>query len=434
MRSSITFIALKRFSRQILRIAKHQALWLMPAITAVFCLGALTLSIAEDNGIALLGLKNNRTPLTLVVPANTANKADEVEIQVTPYLKSEDTSVFVNHQEVIHYRTRRGTLTPYERATKTAKKLHEQLLKNTDPNQIEVACENNKSVITRNKVTCENNKSIITLDKVTLSTIDFKSAEASKNTPQQLALIWANLTRKALGGQEIILKTTETEAFQPTDKLSMGRFKQHGQASWYGPQFHGRTAANGSIYNMYEYTAAHKKLPFGTIVKVTNKRNNKSVVVKITDRGPFISGRIIDLSKAAAQDIGMSGVAPVVIQTVTKITKTVNKPTIQTNEEKLPLVIPAKSTVTEGPVPTKAVAPSIELRHATEPVISAPAVVDPNPINDPKHEHQVPVSFLDNPVAAASVSKSTLNQPINPPINPPEPTEDSIIPEPVDLP
>lgn len=73
--------------------------------------------------------------------------------------------------------------------------------------------------------------------------------------------------------------------------------------SWYGPGFHGRLTANGERYNMHALTAAHKSLPFGTIVRVTNKRNGKSVDVRINDRGPYVHGRVIDLSKAAHQAI-----------------------------------------------------------------------------------------------------------------------------------
>lgn len=74
-------------------------------------------------------------------------------------------------------------------------------------------------------------------------------------------------------------------------------------ASWYGGKFHGRTTASGEVYNMYALTAAHKTLPFGTKVKVTNKKNGKVVYVRINDRGPFIKGRVIDLSKAAHEKI-----------------------------------------------------------------------------------------------------------------------------------
>ena len=78
-----------------------------------------------------------------------------------------------------------------------------------------------------------------------------------------------------------------------------------GVASWYGPGFHGRTTANGEKYNMNGMTAAHKSLKFGTKVRVTNENNGKSVVVRINDRGPFHGGRVIDLSQAAAEQIGI---------------------------------------------------------------------------------------------------------------------------------
>lgn len=86
-----------------------------------------------------------------------------------------------------------------------------------------------------------------------------------------------------------------------------------GPASWYGGKFHGRTTANGERFDMNELTAAHRSLPFGTRVRVTNERNGRSVVVRINDRGPFIGNRIIDLSRGAAAAVGMvsTGVAPV---------------------------------------------------------------------------------------------------------------------------
>ena len=77
-------------------------------------------------------------------------------------------------------------------------------------------------------------------------------------------------------------------------------------ASWYGPGFQGNHTANGEIYNMYGYTAAHKSLPFNTWLKVTH--NGRSVFVRINDRGPYVGGRIIDLSLSGAQAIGISGV------------------------------------------------------------------------------------------------------------------------------
>jgi len=85
-------------------------------------------------------------------------------------------------------------------------------------------------------------------------------------------------------------------------------------ASWYGKAHHGHKTASGKIYNMYEMTAAHKTLKLGTRVKVTNLNNKKSVIVIITDRGPFVRGRIIDLSYAAKTQLSMDGTAPVELE------------------------------------------------------------------------------------------------------------------------
>lgn len=89
-----------------------------------------------------------------------------------------------------------------------------------------------------------------------------------------------------------------------------------GPASWYGGKFHGRRTANGERFDMNEMTAAHRSLPFGTRVRVTNERNGRSVVVRINDRGPFVDNRIIDLSRGAAAAVGMvrTGVAPVRVE------------------------------------------------------------------------------------------------------------------------
>ena len=82
---------------------------------------------------------------------------------------------------------------------------------------------------------------------------------------------------------------------------------QHGVASWYGPRFHGRRTANGEIYDMHDFTAAHLTLPLGTVIRVTNTENNKTTLVRVNDRGPYIEGRILDLSYSAAKAIGILG-------------------------------------------------------------------------------------------------------------------------------
>lgn len=92
--------------------------------------------------------------------------------------------------------------------------------------------------------------------------------------------------------------------------------RSHGIASWYGPTFHGKKTSNGEIYSMYARTAAHKTYPMNTIVKVVNQENGKSTVVRINDRGPFVEGRVIDLSNTAAREIDMTakGLAPVELE------------------------------------------------------------------------------------------------------------------------
>jgi len=124
--------------------------------------------------------------------------------------------------------------------------------------------------------------------------------------PSKIALAAAVLACTCIGGAELSSAKGPARAKQAIS----------GTASWYGGQFHGRKTASGERYNMNALTAAHRSLPFGTKVRVTNRKNGKSVVVRITDRGPFVGKRVIDLSRRAAQAISMtgSGVAPVTLQ------------------------------------------------------------------------------------------------------------------------
>ena len=91
---------------------------------------------------------------------------------------------------------------------------------------------------------------------------------------------------------------------------------QSGKASWYGlgDGYHGKKTASGEIFDTYSLTAAHRTLKFGTIVRITNTENGKSVIVRINDRGPFVKGRIIDLSYKAQKEIGLSGVGHVKLE------------------------------------------------------------------------------------------------------------------------
>ncbi|HEY6001132.1 MAG TPA: septal ring lytic transglycosylase RlpA family protein, partial [bacterium] len=93
-------------------------------------------------------------------------------------------------------------------------------------------------------------------------------------------------------------------------------WSEAGLASWYGADFHGRRTANGERYNMYAMTAAHKTLPLGTTVTVTHRGSGRRIRVRVNDRGPFVAGRVIDLSLAAARALGSAGdgVAPVLLE------------------------------------------------------------------------------------------------------------------------
>jgi rare lipoprotein A len=129
--------------------------------------------------------------------------------------------------------------------------------------------------------------------------------------------------RRPLGTKVIVLPEKERgtkpyvvngERYYPLSKAD--GFVQYGNASWYGKKFHGRPTASGERYDMYKRSAAHKTLPLGTHVLVLNLSNKKSSVVRINDRGPFVKGRIIDLSYAAAKDIGVIGPGVVKVKVV----------------------------------------------------------------------------------------------------------------------
>jgi peptidoglycan lytic transglycosylase len=113
-------------------------------------------------------------------------------------------------------------------------------------------------------------------------------------------------------------ETVEPSSKKETEKSTHGKvlLVQTGLASWYGGPYHKRRSSNGEIYNMHSMTAAHRTLPLNSVVRVTNVKTGRSAVVRITDRGPFVQGRILDLSEAAAKktDVWAAGVATVKIE------------------------------------------------------------------------------------------------------------------------
>jgi rare lipoprotein A len=140
---------------------------------------------------------------------------------------------------------------------------------------------------------------------------------------------------------------------------------ESGIASWYGAPYHGRRTSSGEVYDMEQLTAAHRTLPFDTLVEVTDLDNGKRVEVRITDRGPFVDGRIIDLSRAAAREIDMLG--PGTARVTLKV--------IATSARALaPVLAPAP---TAAPAPTTAPAPAPTPTAAPAPAEKAPPEIEP---------------------------------------------------------
>src|SRR5262250_1784453 len=159
---------------------------------------------------------------------------------------------------------------------------------------------------------------------------------------------------------------------------------QQGIASWYGPGFHGRRTASGEVYNQFDLTAAHQTLPHGTRVRVVNLTNDRSVLVRINDRGPFVDDRIIDLSYAAARQIDMigPGTAPVRLEIVGPEWSD----PVQVAEAALPPrplapVAPPERAAAPLPVPPVApvAAPAVPPARAVQPAPAQPSAPLPIP-------------------------------------------------------
>jgi len=152
-------------------------------------------------------------------------------------------------------------------------------------------------------------------------TADAASVQVQPHTVQELqaSISGFNLSTPLDSPEAMAVLLPPLELPQPIPEPEPERqvlSEQSGMASWYGPGFHGNRSASGEVFNQNALTAAHRTLPFGTQVRVTNLNNGQSVVVRINDRGPFSGGRIIDLSRGAASEIGMvsSGTARVRVE------------------------------------------------------------------------------------------------------------------------
>ncbi|OGH97562.1 MAG: hypothetical protein A2104_03000 [Candidatus Melainabacteria bacterium GWF2_32_7] len=224
--------------------------------------------------------------------------------------KTDYAAIYINNKEVVRYNHPAGGFSPEDRAKILVHRLQQFILKNGNP----------KDIIPGK----ENNCSIGRAGNTIFFTVDEKNAGAIGLSTSGLSIHWVNNIREALGAPKIVRGNSFIASRGNISATFARKYlgkEEVGVASWYGGVFHGKKAANGSVYNKHEFTAAHKTLPFGTLVKVTNLNNNKSCIVKITDRGPFVQGRIIDLSRAAAKETGIiqSGVSRVKIEVIGKI-------------------------------------------------------------------------------------------------------------------
>jgi rare lipoprotein A len=136
---------------------------------------------------------------------------------------------------------------------------------------------------------------IITILSVSLLyyTAVFSQVNKKKDTIKTTTKVVKELALKT------VFDTVQTDSLKPVIKPKTEPFKQKVHASYYADKFHGRKTASGKVFDMHKLTAAHKKLPFGTKLKVTNVSNGKSVIVEVNDRGPYVKGRELDLSKKA---------------------------------------------------------------------------------------------------------------------------------------
>ena len=216
--------------------------------------------------------------------------------------------IYIDNKQAVWLMKGAGSYSTKYRAEKVAEALQKFLEQNNNPRLI-IPLNYGRNVV-------------ITASDTIFVSVDNANANAFRVSTHELAYAWANGMRSALGAPKMlkdyssVSRGTYTLDFQ---RKYIGT-KQSGLASWYGGRFNGRKTSDGSRFNKEEFTAAHKTLPFGTLVKVKNLHNGKTCVVKINDRGPFVQNRIIDLSKASAAEIGVlsRGIAKVQLEVVGK--------------------------------------------------------------------------------------------------------------------
>ncbi len=210
--------------------------------------------------------------------------------------------------------TESSETTPVWRASEIAARLNQLNRDGVDATAITVIWDNQSNKFGGDRF-------IIKVKEETLAIVDANTIlPDTTNDLERDALQAVNRLRRVLGNAAPLKQVSGKP--RQAQEISLGSFRMrlNGWASWYGPYFHGARSASGEVFNQNALTAAHRELPFGTLVRVTNRDNGRSVVVRINDRGPALPDRIIDVSAAAAGVLGMvqSGVAPVSLEIVTQ--------------------------------------------------------------------------------------------------------------------
>jgi rare lipoprotein A len=231
----------------------------------------------------------------LATPAHARDLSPEFSSRVWVENETEVAAVCVNGKELITFRAKSGSGSAAEEAEDLSAKLQDLVAdKNFDATQLLPGHDGDKAVIKLTNGTA-----------VTFSPLGVKKDPTNAATDSSLKLV--NAIRLSMGAPT--LPSTLGDA----TKMAMANKSFSGQASWYGPHFHGRKTSDGHRFDMNGMTAAHRNLPFGTKLLVMNRRTGDSCVVEVNDRGPFIGNRVLDLSKGAAKRLNMigSGVAMV---------------------------------------------------------------------------------------------------------------------------
>lgn len=272
----------------------------------------------EQAGRQVVTLYVRDIPVLTFVGQKTKTSTTKVGSTRNDSATTDDIKVATTGKYPLNTQDSTSTDAPIWRATAVAAKINQISLDNIDANSITVSWKGSSK---SNGQKATERYSIKVKDRELIEiNAQSRLAEPTKNLAED-ALQATNRLRRLLGNAKPLREVAgmpKPQLPKPPQNIALGpvRFSLSGLASWYGPGFHGRRSANGEIYNQNALTAAHKSLPFGTRVRVTHVNSGRSVVVRINDRGPYIGGRIIDLSAAAARIIGVAqtGVAPVRVE------------------------------------------------------------------------------------------------------------------------